>query len=71
MQSSIKVEPLTCSIGAELPFRGAPTGLTAELFATTLDVYLTLGEIPSDPGDLSTADGRPATVSKVRSENWR
>lgn len=51
-----------CSLGAELPFRGRSTGLTAELFATTLDVYLTLGEIPSDPKDLSPADGRPATA---------
>ena len=44
----------------ELPFRGVPTGLMAELFATTLDVYLTLGEIPPrTPSDVSTADGRP------------
>jgi probable H4MPT-linked C1 transfer pathway protein len=33
----------------------------AELFATTLDVYLLLGEIPEDPNDRSTADTRPAT----------
>lgn len=33
----------------------------AELFATTLDVYLTLGLIPEDPCDRDTADGRPAT----------
>ena len=33
----------------------------AELFATTLDVYLTLGQIPEDPADCDTADGRPAT----------
>jgi probable H4MPT-linked C1 transfer pathway protein len=51
-----------CAVARELPFRGQPTGLTAELFATTHDVYLTLGEIPSDPKDLSTADGRPATA---------
>ena len=51
-----------CSLALELPFRGRPTGLTAELFATTLDVYLTLGEVRSDPKDLSPADGRPATA---------
>jgi uncharacterized hydantoinase/oxoprolinase family protein len=45
-----------------LPFRGSPTGLTAELFATTLDIYLILGEVRSDPNDLSPADGRPATA---------
>ena len=33
----------------------------AELFATTLDVYLTLGNIPEDAHDRDTADGRPAT----------
>jgi probable H4MPT-linked C1 transfer pathway protein len=33
----------------------------AELFATTLDVYLTLEMIPEDASDRCTADGRPAT----------
>jgi probable H4MPT-linked C1 transfer pathway protein len=50
------------ALATELPFRGVETGLAAELFASTLDVYLTLGEIPPDPADDSTADGRPATV---------
>jgi probable H4MPT-linked C1 transfer pathway protein len=59
--AGVRRTPL-CAVVRELPFRGEPTGLMAELFASTLDVYLTLGEIPSDPGDLSTADGRPATA---------
>ncbi len=50
-----------CALAAELPHRGRPTGLAAELFATTLDVYLTLGRIPPDADDLATADGRAAT----------
>jgi (4-(4-[2-(gamma-L-glutamylamino)ethyl]phenoxymethyl)furan-2-yl)methanamine synthase len=33
----------------------------AELFATTLDAYILLGELPEDATDRSTADGRPAT----------
>jgi (4-(4-[2-(gamma-L-glutamylamino)ethyl]phenoxymethyl)furan-2-yl)methanamine synthase len=33
----------------------------AELFATTLDVFLVLGETAEDPADTNTADGRPAT----------
>jgi probable H4MPT-linked C1 transfer pathway protein len=37
------------------------TSLAAEVFATTLDAYLVLKIIPDDPGDLETADGRPAT----------
>jgi hypothetical protein len=37
------------------------TGGAAELFATTLDAYLILGQIAEDAGDHHTADGRPAT----------
>jgi probable H4MPT-linked C1 transfer pathway protein len=36
-------------------------GGAAEFFATTQDVYLLLGDIPEDPADADTADGRPAT----------
>ncbi len=35
----------------------------AELFATTLDVFLLLGFIAEDPDDRHTADGRPATIA--------
>lgn len=38
-----------------------PPPFVAELFATTLDAYLLLGEMPEDHQDLGTADGRPAT----------
>jgi probable H4MPT-linked C1 transfer pathway protein len=55
-----------CAVATELPLRGTPTGLAAELFASTLDVYLTLGDFEPDPTDLSTADGRPATVEAAR-----
>ncbi|HEV3122292.1 MAG TPA: hydantoinase/oxoprolinase family protein [Isosphaeraceae bacterium] len=55
-----------CALATELPFRGAVTGLSAELFASTHDVYLTLGDIPPDPKDLATADGRPATLDAAR-----
>lgn len=54
------------ALATELPHRGLPTGLAAELFASTLDVYLTLGDLPPDPTDDSTADGRPATVEAAR-----
>jgi (4-(4-[2-(gamma-L-glutamylamino)ethyl]phenoxymethyl)furan-2-yl)methanamine synthase len=37
------------------------TGAAAELFATTLDVYLLLERTPEDPADRATADGRAAT----------
>jgi probable H4MPT-linked C1 transfer pathway protein len=38
----------------------------AELFATTLDVYLILGLIPENANDHDTADGRPATIPYAR-----
>jgi hypothetical protein len=55
-----------CALATELPFRGRATGLAAELFAATLDVYLTLGAIAPDPEDLSTADGRPSMPASAR-----
>ena len=55
-----------CALATELPLRGVPTGLAAELFASTLDVYLLLGDIAPDPKDLSTADGQPATIAAAR-----
>jgi probable H4MPT-linked C1 transfer pathway protein len=59
--AGVRRTPL-CALATELRFRGRPTGLSAEFFASTLDVYLTLGEIRSDSKDLSTADGRPSTA---------
>jgi hypothetical protein len=35
--------------------------VAAELFATTLDAYLVLGDISEDASDCDTADGQPAT----------
>ncbi len=54
------------ALATELPFRGVPTGLAAELFASTLDVFLVLGDLPPNPLDISTADGRPATAEAAR-----
>lgn len=39
-----------------------PLHAAAEWFATTLDVYLVLGDIAEDPACNDTADGRPATL---------
>ncbi len=50
--TGVRRTPLCALLGG----RGA-----AELFATTLDVYLTLGHVPEDADDRDTADGRPAT----------
>jgi probable H4MPT-linked C1 transfer pathway protein len=50
-----------CAVCRELPWRGAPCRVAQELFATTLDAYLLLGELPEAPGRSDTADGRPST----------
>jgi probable H4MPT-linked C1 transfer pathway protein len=55
-----------CALATELNWRDAPTGLAAELFASTLDVYLTLGDMAEDPNNDSTADGRPRTRAAAR-----
>ncbi len=55
---------------SELVYRGVrrtpictlhPEGTCAEWFATTLDVFMLLGDIAEDVADRETADGRPAT----------
>ena len=40
--------------------------MAAEIFASTLDIYLVLGDIESEPDNRSTADGRPATAEAAR-----
>jgi (4-(4-[2-(gamma-L-glutamylamino)ethyl]phenoxymethyl)furan-2-yl)methanamine synthase len=44
-----------------LSCRGEACPVAAELFATTADAYLLLGDLPEDPADVDTADGRPQT----------
>ncbi len=56
-----------CALATELSLgQGPPVGLAAELFATTLDVFLTLGDLDQDPENLATADGRGATLDAAR-----
>jgi probable H4MPT-linked C1 transfer pathway protein len=50
----VRRTPVCALLGAE----GA-----AEWFATTLDVYVVLGNLPENDADRGTADGRPATRS--------
>ena len=54
------------AISQTLPYRTKPCGVAQELFATTHDVYLTLGDIPEDAANCDTADGRPATCCAAR-----
>lgn len=52
-----------CALVATLPWQGAPCPIAAELFAATADAYLLLGDLPEQPDNLDTADGRPRTVA--------
>ncbi len=52
LYTGVRRTPLCTLLGPEA---------AAELFATTLDVYLVLDWLPEDPRDCLTADGRPAT----------
>ncbi|HVJ81362.1 MAG TPA: hydantoinase/oxoprolinase family protein [Planctomycetia bacterium] len=55
-----------CALRSWATYRGRRTRTMAELFATTRDVYLTLGDLPEDPDDVLTADGKPATREFAR-----
>ena len=55
-----------CAVISELPFKDGWCSVARELFATTLDVSLLLKQIPEDPANTDTADGRPATKSAAR-----
>lgn len=60
--SGVKRTPL-CAIAHSVPFQQGYCSLAAELFATTLDVYLLLGQIAENDQDTETANGKPATRS--------
>lgn len=63
--SGVERTPL-CALLSAAPFRGRKCPMAAEVFATTLDVYLTLGNLPEEPANLNTADRRPATKEAAR-----
>lgn len=50
-----------CAVVQALPWRGSNCPVAQELFATTWDAYLTLGDLPEEPACTHTADGRAAT----------
>ena len=55
-----------CALGPRMTVAGETIPLAAEFFATTRDLYLISGDLPADPADRDTADGRPATVAAAR-----
>lgn len=58
--TGIRRTPL-CALSEAVILDGKRIPLAAELFATTLDVYLLLGDLPEDEADCDTANGKPAT----------
>jgi probable H4MPT-linked C1 transfer pathway protein len=50
-----------CAVLGHLPYRQQWCPVAQELFATTWDAYLMLSELPEEPENKNTADGRPAT----------
>ena len=55
-----------CAIARSVPYRGRECPLAQELFATARDAYLVLGDLPEEPENMHTADGRPATRAAAR-----
>ena len=60
--TGVERTPLAAVV-SRLPWRAGQCPLAAELFATTADAYLLLGDLPEEPTNLDTADGRPRTRS--------
>jgi (4-(4-[2-(gamma-L-glutamylamino)ethyl]phenoxymethyl)furan-2-yl)methanamine synthase len=50
-----------CALTTWLPWRSRRCPVAAELFATTADAYVVLGDLPEQPDCTFTADGRPLT----------
>ncbi|MCH2114747.1 MAG: hypothetical protein MK171_07555 [Pirellulales bacterium] len=50
-----------CAVVGHLPWRGKPCRVAQEMFATTADAYLVLGDIAESIQNGETADGRPRT----------
>lgn len=53
------------ALGPEIAFRGQATGLTAEHFATTADVYRRLGLLPEAADQQEAADGRGKSLTET------
>jgi probable H4MPT-linked C1 transfer pathway protein len=55
-----------CAVTHSLPWRGEQCPVAAELFATTADAFVILGDIDEGPDANWTADGRPLTAQFAR-----
>lgn len=59
------------AIVRRLPWRGETCPVASELFATSADAYLLLGDAPEDAQSTDTADGRPMTCSAAHARMAR
>lgn len=55
-----------CAVVRTLPWQGKPCPVAAELFSTTADAYVLLGDRPEEPDADWTADGQPLTREHAR-----
>jgi probable H4MPT-linked C1 transfer pathway protein len=55
-----------CAVVDSLPWRDRQVPVAQEVFATTRDAYLLLGDLSEDTDDRQTANGRPATRKAAR-----
>jgi probable H4MPT-linked C1 transfer pathway protein len=60
--TGVRRTPL-CAVSDHVRWDDATVPVAAELFATMHDVFLLLGDVPEDPADGDTANGRPATIA--------
>lgn len=60
--TGVRRTPL-CALLDAVRWRHVETPVAREVFATMLDAYLLLGDIPADETDCQTANGRPATIA--------
>jgi probable H4MPT-linked C1 transfer pathway protein len=55
-----------CGLVSHVPYREKNCPVALEFFATMYDVYLVLEQLPENPLDIRTADGRSATKKNAR-----
>ncbi len=60
--TGVRRTPL-CALSQTVPLAETASALAAELFATTLDIYLLAGDLPEAASDRDTANGQPATIA--------
>jgi probable H4MPT-linked C1 transfer pathway protein len=55
-----------CAVAATARYRGQNCPIVHEVFATMRDVYMILDQLPDDPANTQTSDGKPATRGYAR-----